>query len=254
MILLISPAKSLDFDTPSIIDSKSNVQFKEEVQNLVTQLKELSHQDISKLMGVSDALAKLNYERFQNFGKTYTAKNSKSSLLAFQGDVYQGMEADSFTEDEFNYAQDHLRILSGLYGILRPLDWIQPYRLEMGTKFQNNGGKNLYEFWGNKITENVNKELKKTKSEFLVNLASNEYFKSVKKKEITLPIITPQFKDQKNGEFKMISFFAKKARGAMTAYIIKNKVKTLEELKKFSWDGYSHNESLSKELEPCFTR
>lgn len=254
MLILISPAKSLDFETPSIVESKSIIQFKNEAQDLVGQLKDLSHQDISKLMGVSDSLAKLNYERFQNFGKTFTAKNSKTALLAFQGDVYQGMEAYSFTEDNFSYAQDYLRILSGLYGILRPLDWIQPYRLEMGTKFQNNSGKNLYEFWGTKITENVNKELKKSKSEYLVNLASNEYFKAVKKKEISLPIITPQFKDQKNGEFKMISFFAKKARGAMTSYIIKNQVKTYDELKKFEWDGYTYNSELSKEWEPCFTR
>lgn len=254
MIILISPAKSLDFETPSIVETKSNVQFKDEIQSLVSQLKELNHQDISKLMGVSETLAKLNFERFQNFGKTYTAKNSKTALLAFQGDVYQGMKAETFSEKEFSHAQDHLRILSGLYGILRPLDWIQPYRLEMGTKFQNSGGKNLYEFWGSKITDNVNKELKKSKSDFLVNLASNEYFKSIKKKDITLPIITPQFKDQKNGQFKMISFFAKKARGAMTAYLIKNEVKSYEDLKKFEWDGYSFNEELSKEWEPCFTR
>lgn len=254
MLILISPAKSLDFETPSTVEVKSNVQFKEEIQSLINELKALSHQDIAKLMGVSDALAKLNFERFQNFGKTYTAKNSKTALLAFQGDVYQGMEAETFSEKEFSYAQDHLRILSGLYGILRPLDWIQPYRLEMGTKFENSGGKNLYEFWGSKITDNVNNELKKSKSDFLVNLASNEYFKSVKKKDIVSPIITPQFKDQKNGQFKMISFFAKKARGAMTAYLIKNEVKTYEDLKKFEWDGYSFNEELSKEWEPCFTR
>ena len=160
----------------------------------------------------------------------------------------------SFSEAEFDYAQDHLRILSGLYGILRPLDWMQPYRLEMGTKFNNSVGKNLYEFWGDKITDVVNKELKKSKSEFLVNLASNEYFKSVKKKNITTPIITPNFKDAKNGEYKMISFFAKKARGAMTAYIIKNQVKTYEELLKFEWDGYLYNEQMSSDLNPVFTR
>jgi cytoplasmic iron level regulating protein YaaA (DUF328/UPF0246 family) len=164
------------------------------------------------------------------------------------------MEANEFSEAEFSYAQDHLRILSGLYGILRPLDSMQAYRLEMGTKFQNTVGKNLYEFWGDKITVNVNKELKKTKSEYLVNLASNEYFKSIKKKDIKLPIITPQFKDQKNGEYKMISFFAKKARGAMTAYLIKNKVKSMDDLIKFEWDGYSYNQELSTDLEPVFTR
>jgi uncharacterized protein len=254
MLIVISPAKSLDFETPSIVEQKSSVQFKNEVQELIAQLKELGHQDIANLMGVSDALAKLNYERFQKFAKTYSDKNSKTALLAFQGDVYQGMEASQFSEAEFNYAQEHLRILSGLYGILRPLDRMQAYRLEMGTKFQNTGGKNLYEFWGDKITVNINKELKKTNSEYLVNLASNEYFKSIKKKDIKLPIITPQFKDQKNGEYKMISFFAKKARGAMTAYLIKNEVKSIDDLMKFEWDGYSFNQELSTELEPVFTR
>ncbi len=254
MLVVISPAKSLDFENQSVIKDSSQLEFKKEAAQLISELQSLSVSDISILMSLSDNLSQLNYDRFQNFKKSYTDKNAKQAVLAFTGDVYVGMEAEKFSQEEFEYAQDHLRILSGLYGALRPLDLIQPYRLEMGTKFQNTGGKNLYEFWGNKVTDSINKQLKKSKSDILVNLASNEYFKVLKKKDIQAEIITPNFKDAKNGEYKMISFFAKKARGAMTAFIIKNKITSVEGLKGFDWEGYVYNESLSKVSELVFTR
>ena len=254
MLVVISPAKSLDFEKQSIVTDSSQIEFKEEAIQLVQELKVLNREDIGSLMSLSDKLSKLNYDRYQNFKRSYTESNSKQSLLAFKGDVYVGMEAENFSQNDFSYAQDHLRILSGLYGTLKPLDLIQPYRLEMGTKFENSVGKNLYEFWGNKVTDSINSQLKKSKSEFLVNLASNEYFKVLKKKQINAQIITPNFKDAKNGQYKMISFFAKKARGAMTAYIIQNKITKVEGLKGFNWDGYVYNESLSKGNDLIFTR
>jgi cytoplasmic iron level regulating protein YaaA (DUF328/UPF0246 family) len=253
MLAVISPAKTLDFETPWKLDF-SQPQFLNESQELINQLKKLSVKDISELMSISEKLSILNSERFLNWHKPFTANNAKPAILAFRGDVYTGLDADSFTKKDFTFAQTHLRILSGLYGLLRPLDLIQAYRLEMGTAFVNLRGKNLYEFWNDKITQQLNLELKQQKKPCLINLASNEYWSVVKPANIDADIVTPLFKDQKNGQYKIISFFAKKARGMMAAYIIKNRIKKAEDLKSFDWEGYRFDSKLSKANEWVFTR
>ncbi|MGI1679498.1 MAG: peroxide stress protein YaaA [Cellvibrionaceae bacterium] len=254
MLIVISPAKTLDFESPAISDIHTTPQFIPESKKLIKDLKKLAPHDISKLMSISDKLGTLNYDRFQEWKPTFTPKNSKQALLAFKGDVYTGLDAETFKANDFKFSQKHLRILSGLYGLLRPMDLMKPYRLEMGTKFANTKGKDLYEFWGETLTEQLNADLKAAKSNVLVNLASNEYFKAVKPKLIEGEIITPVFKDWKNGQYKIISFFAKKARGLMSAYIIKNRLTKPSELLSFDVDGYSYNESFSTKDSPVFTR
>jgi uncharacterized protein len=254
MITLISPAKSLDFENPVTSSKTTKPRFLSESQLLIDQLRELAPQDIASLMKLSDNLAQLNYDRFQQFQIPFNKKNARACVFAFRGDVYQGLDADSLNADDLAFAQNHLRILSGLYGVLRPLDLMQAYRLEMGTKFSNNGGKNLYEFWGNTLNKSIQKELDKSNSKALVNLASNEYFKAVKAKDISQPIITPVFKDFKNGQYKIISFFAKKARGLMARYIIQNRIEQVEDLKSFDLDGYKLSKKLSNDQEIVFTR
>jgi hypothetical protein len=199
-------------------------------------------------------LGELNYERFLNWHRPFDSDNAKQALLAFTGDVYTGLAADTFKADDFKFAQQHLRILSGLYGLLRPLDLMQPYRLEMGTKFANRSGKNLYDFWGEKITEAVNAQLDKLGSQVLVNLASNEYFKAIKPKVLGAEIITPVFKDLKGGKYKIVSFYAKKARGMMAAYAIKNRITDVQALKQFDTAGYAYNPAMSTAREWVFTR
>ncbi len=254
MLLVISPAKNLDFDTPAKTKQKSTPDFLDEAQLLIDELRQLAPQDISALMSISDKLGVLNYDRFQQWSTPFTDDNAKQAVLAFNGDVYTGLNAESFSAAEFKFAQKHLRILSGLYGLLRPLDLMQAYRLEMGTKFNNQRGKNLYEFWGNLITEALNKQLKLLKTDVLVNLASNEYFKSVKAKGLDANIITPVFKDWKGDKYKIISFYAKKARGLMCAYAINHQLNDVEDLKKFDSEGYAFNEAMSSEKEWVFTR
>ena len=254
MITVISPAKSLDFEGPLATKQKSQPKYLEESQQLVKQLRKLAPQDIASLMKLSDKLATLNFDRYQSFKPPFTLDNARQALLAFRGDVYQGLDADTLSSDDFKYAQKHLRILSGLYGILKPLDLIQPYRLEMGTKFQNKAGKNLYEFWGNTLNEHLQKELKKQEQPVIINLASNEYFKALKEKQMPFRIITPSFKDFKNGEYKMLSFFAKKARGMMTRFIIQNQVDHPEGLKDFNSDGYYFDKKSSTEDKLMFLR
>jgi cytoplasmic iron level regulating protein YaaA (DUF328/UPF0246 family) len=205
------------------------------------------------LMSISPKLGELNANRFQTWQLPFTPGNAKQALLAFKGDVYTGLDADTFSESDFAFSQKHLRILSGLYGVLKPLDLIQPYRLEMGTKLGNARGPNLYHFWDNKLTESLDKELE-SDDNVLINLASNEYFKSVKVKSLKARMITPVFKDMKNGQYKMISFYAKKARGLMSAYIIKNKLEEVESLKGFDSEGYCFNPDMSKGDEWVFTR
>ena len=205
-------------------------------------------------MKVNSQIAELNYERFFRWNPDFNMENANHTLLSFKGDVFLGIDALSFTHDDFKFAQSHLRVLSGLYGLLRPLDLMQPYRLEMGTKLDTEEGKNLYEFWGSDITEGLNKQLKKIKSDTLINLASNEYFKSVKPKELNATIITPAFKEYKNGEYKMIGIYAKKARGLLSRYIIKNKLSDPEDLKSFNEEGYRFNKTLSKGNNWVFTR
>ena len=238
MLTVLSPAKTLDYESPSITDQASTPQFMDQSALLVDDARTLAPDDIRSLMGVSEAIASLNHERFMNWAPESTTANAKQAILAFKGDVYTGLEAETMSTNDLEFAQAHLRILSGLYGLLRPLDLMQPYRLEMGLKFSNQRGKNLYEFWGERITDAINADLVSAGTETLVNLASNEYFKAVKTKSLNADIITPQFKDLKNGQYKMISFFAKKARGVMARYIIDNQLTDPDQLKSFTGSGY----------------
>ncbi|WP_101758597.1 peroxide stress protein YaaA [Oceanicoccus sp. KOV_DT_Chl] len=254
MLLVISPAKTLDFETPAKTKVATTPDFLEQSQQLIKQLQDLAPADISSLMSISEKLGLLNFDRFHSWHTPFDTKNAKQALLAFKGDVYTGLDAESFTAADFKFAQKHLRILSGLYGLLRPLDLIQPYRLEMGTKFANQGGANLYQFWGEQLTQAVNTQLKKTKSTVLVNLASNEYFKALQSKGIEADIVTPVFKDKKNGQYKIISFYAKKARGLMSAYVIKHQLTNVEDLKKFDVEGYRYNAAMSSTSDWVFSR
>lgn len=256
MLIVISPAKSLDFENQIKTPHKTKPRFLKASSELIQKLKSLSPKDISSLMSLSTKLAELNHSRYQSWKESHTTQNAKPCLFAFQGDVYQGMETESFTEKDLTVAQKNLRILSGLYGLLRPLDIIQPYRLEMGTKLKVSNKKNLYEFWQNEITKQVLKDMSEAKTDILVNLASNEYFKSINTKDLNdKTIISPVFKDYKNGTYKIISFYAKKARGMMSAFLIKNHVSDLKGLKKFNTAGYKYSKELTeKEFEPVFVR
>lgn len=254
MLIVVSPAKTLDYETPAKTKVFTQPDYLNNSQELIERLRHMQPQDIASLMKVSDKIAGLNFERFQDWDKKFTVKNAKQSVLAFKGDVYTGLDAESFNAKDFAFAQKHLRILSGLYGLLRPLDLMQAYRLEMGSKLDTDHGKNLYEFWGSTITEGLNTQLKKIKSETLINLASNEYFKSVKSKQLNAEIITPAFKEFKNGEYKMISFYAKKARGMLSRYIIQHQLSKPEDIKTFSDEGYAFSQKLSKGNTWVFTR
>ncbi len=254
MIAILSPAKSLDFEKQFDIKS-ANTRFNDETQQLIDVLKTKSEEEVQELMSISDKLAQLNVERYDNFKKRIP-KHAKQAALAFQGDVYQGLEAEDFSQEEHDYAQQHIRILSGLYGLLRPLDLIQPYRLEMGTKLKTDKGNNLYDFWGDKITDQLKKDIKSQGDKILINLASNEYFKSINKKEFKkdFKIVDVEFKDFKNGKYKIISFFAKKARGLMARYIVKNQIEKIEDLKGFDLDGYSFDAQDSTDSKLAFKR
>jgi len=254
MLIVVSPAKTLDYETPPKTKISTIPDYLDDSQELVNRLRKFSSLDISELMKVSKKIADLNFDRYEAWNKKFTEKNAKQAVLAFKGDVYTGLDAESFSAADFKFAQKHLRILSGLYGLLRPLDLMQPYRLEMGTKLETDRGKNLYEFWGSTITEGLNKQLKKTKSEHLINLASNEYFRSVKPKELNAEIITPEFKEYKSGDYKMIGIYAKKARGMLSRYIIQNHLTDPEDIKSFNEDGYKFNKQLSKGHKWVFTR
>lgn len=253
MIILLSPAKSLNYDPLPDLE-RTQPRFKKDTLELAEIMKGKSTSDLRKLMHISEKLADLNYERFQNFSKSYTQKNAKQAMFAFTGDVYQGLEAGTFTEKQIEYAQDHVRMLSGLYGILRPLDVMQPYRLEMGTKLKTPRGSNLYEFWGDRIAKTINKDLKATGSEVLINLASNEYYKAVDMNALNANIYDIDFRELRGDEFKFISFSAKKARGFMTQYIVKKKLKDPEKIKGFDLEGYMYNEELSSDRKWTFTR
>jgi len=254
MIIVISPAKTVDFDTPPQTSKFTTPDFLTESNKLVREMRHYSRNDIKKLMKVSDKIADLNVERFKSFKTPFTAKNAKQALLAFKGDVYTGLNVEDFKAKDLDFAQKHLRILSGLYGLLRPLDLMQAYRLEMGLKLPIKNTKNLYEFWDNRVTDTINNEFKKQKENTLINLASNEYFKVIQKKNLKGTIITPAFKEARDGGFKMIGIYAKKARGLMSNYIIKNRIKDPEEIKKFSLDGYKFNKKLSTDTDWTFTR
>jgi len=254
MITVISPAKTLDFDTPACTEQYSEPTFLKESKQLIGVLKKKSAGELEELMSISTDLATLNRDRYKSWQVPFTPENAKQAALAFKGDVYLGLEAQQYTAKQLQFAQQHLRILSGLYGLLRPLDLIQPYRLEMGTALETRRGGNLYDFWGDKITQALEADLAQQKKPVLVNLASNEYFKSVQAKNLHAEVITPNFKYWKNGKWMFISFFAKKARGQLATYIIKNRITSPEKIKGFDIDGYAYNEELSKGNNWIFSR
>jgi cytoplasmic iron level regulating protein YaaA (DUF328/UPF0246 family) len=254
MLIVISPAKTLDYETPPTTKKATQPAFLSRSGALVADARKLSPEKVGKLMGISEKLADLNHQRFMNWGVPFNLDNAKQSVLAFKGDVYTGLDAESMSAADLTFAQKHLRILSGLYGLLRPLDLMQAYRLEMGLKFANSGGKNLYEFWGTEITDGLNAQLKSLKSDVLVNLASKEYFRAVQSRGLNAEIITPVFKDLKNGKYRVISFFAKKARGQMTRFVIDQRLDDVKGIKKFRADGYRYNKIESTAREWVFTR
>ncbi|WP_020682276.1 peroxide stress protein YaaA [Marinobacterium rhizophilum] len=246
MLIVISPAKTLDFETPPVTDRHSQPAYLDQSQLLIDELRTLAVQDVAELMKLSDKLASLNVARYASWETPFDADNAKQALLAFKGDVYTGLDAESLSADDLDFAQSKLCILSGLYGLLKPLDLMQPYRLEMGTKLKNKRGKDLYQFWGPRLTDALNRELMTSQTPVLVNLASNEYFRSVQPKNLEARLITPVFKDWKNGQYKIISFYAKKARGLMARYIIQNRIQDPEQLRGFDLDGYRFAESMSQ--------
>ena len=254
MLTVISPAKTLDYETPVAAKKQSQPLFMDRSAELVEILQNYTPKRLSKLMGISDKLARLNAERFAAWEPKSTKKNARQSLLAFKGDVYVGLDAGRFDQDDFAFAQDHLRILSGLYGVLRPLDLMQPYRLEMGTQLKNDHGNDLYAYWGDTITGALNKQLQKNGDKFLVNLASNEYFKSVRVDGLKAQVIAPVFKDEKNGKYKIVSFFAKKARGLMSGWMIRNRVSKPDDLVRFADAGYRFSPKDSTDESPVFLR
>lgn len=254
MLVLISPAKTLDFDTPPQTERFSQPDFLPQAQELIDRLRELAPHQVSALMGISDKLGQLNYDRYAQWHTPFEPSNAKQAVLAFKGDVYTGLAAEQFSQADLDFAQDHLRILSGLYGLLRPLDLIQPYRLEMGTRLSTAKGKTLYDFWGQSLTQAINEQLQRQGCKALINLASQEYFRAVDAKALAAPLITPVFKDWKNGQYKVISFYAKKARGMMASYLIRNRLKRLDDLRYFNEGGYGFAPGLSSDSEWVFTR
>ena len=254
MLMVLSPAKTLDYETPITIKKFSQPSLLNDSALLIKGLKKMSPFEVSSLMHISDKLGTLNFERYQEWQQPFTPDNARQAILAFKGDVYTGLNAETLTAKDLNWAQNHLRILSGLYGVLRPLDLMQAYRLEMGTRLENKRGNDLYEFWGERITNQLNEVLQKDKKPILVNLASNEYFKAVQPKKLNAEVITPVFKDLKGGKYKIISFFAKKARGMMARYIIDNRISRVEDLRHFGTEGYSFNAAMSSDRELVFTR
>ncbi|WP_338526144.1 peroxide stress protein YaaA [Pseudomonas batumici] len=254
MLMVISPAKTLDFETPPVTRRFTQPQYLDHSQELIEQLRTLSPAQISELMHVSDKIGGLNAARFGSWTPAFTPDNAKQALLAFKGDVYTGLHAEDFNDADFDFAQTHLRMLSGLYGLLRPLDLMQPYRLEMGTKFANARGKDLYAFWGTRISEWLNEALAEQGDEVLLNLASNEYFSAVKRSALNARVINTEFRDQKNGQYKIISFYAKKARGMMARFVIRERIQNPEQLKTFDEQGYRFSTEFSKPDNLVFLR
>jgi cytoplasmic iron level regulating protein YaaA (DUF328/UPF0246 family) len=254
MLILLSPAKTLDFDNARIIKQKSYPEFPKQAAELVSILKSFDTKSLMELMKISPKLASLNVERFKTWQHQPDENIMRQAICAFSGDVYTGLQVADWNEDDFEFSQEHIRILSGLYGILRPLDYISPYRLEMGTKLHTKRGENLYQFWNDTLQKNIQNQLRTQGDDVLLNLASNEYFKAIQTKKLNARIISPQFKDAKNGQYKLISFFAKKARGLMARYVIKNRITQIEKLKEFTDGGYYFNDRLSKGDQWVFTR
>ena len=254
MLIVISPAKTLDYETPPVTKSHTKPAMLKQSQQLIDNLRRYSALDLAELMKLSIKLAELNFERYHDWKTPFTTRNAKQAVLAMKGEVYTGLDAESLEQDDFDFAQQHLRILSGLYGVLRPLDLMQPYRLEMGTKLPNTRGKDLYAFWGEEVTRAINKALKAQGDDVLINLASNEYYKSIKPKLIEGRIITPQFKEKKDGAYRMIGVFAKKARGLMSRYIIENRLQEPEQIQGFRKAGYRFSKQQSKGDQWVFIR
>ena len=254
MLAIISPAKTLDYNSPAPTRKHTEPQFLEDSSELIDELREFAPPDVADLMGISSKLAELNVERYATWRTPFTRRNARQAILAFKGDVYLGLDAYSYTERDFTWAQKHVRILSGLHGLLKPLDLIQPYRLEMGSRLKNGRGSDLYEFWGDKVTDALNEALAAQKQPLLINLASNEYFNVLDAGRIDARIVTPTFRDLKNGRYKFLSFFAKKARGLMTSHIVKNRVSTLKALRAFDWQGYRFSKDQSRADEWVFLR
>jgi len=254
MLILLSPAKTLDMESPARVAEPSQPGLLDESGKLVTSLRRYRKGKLSDLMKISEPLAELNVERFRAWEPPFNVDNARPAIQAFRGDVYHGLDADSLKKRDLDFAQKHLRILSGLYGVLKPLDLIQAYRLEMGTSLKTRRGKNLYDFWGERITQYLNEELDDMKQPMVVNLASNEYFKSVKSSQLTAPLISPVFKDEKNGNYKIISFFAKKARGAMARHLLLSRAKDASAVETFDGLGYLLDTKLSSAGQPVFLR
>ncbi|MCU7939869.1 MAG: peroxide stress protein YaaA [gamma proteobacterium symbiont of Bathyaustriella thionipta] len=255
MLIVISPAKKLDFESLPQTDDFSMPDCLQDSSELINTLRPYSVKELEKLMHLSNNLAQLNHDRYQDWSMPFNPQNAKQAILTFKGDVYAGLNIESFSDEDLSFTQAHLRILSGLYGLLKPLDLMQPYRLEMGTRLENERGKNLYEFWGSQITQLINQQLKALSTDTLLNLASNEYFKSVKTKELNGQIITPVFKEKRDDDsYKIIGIYAKKARGMMSAFILKNQITDVEHIKAFSQAGYVYNPDLSSKSDWVFSR
>lgn len=256
MLMLLSPAKTLDYETPlpKALPPVTQPAFLAQSEQLIATLRTQSEADIQKLMGISEKLAALNVARFRDFTLPFTTENARACLLAFRGDVYDGLQADDFSKADFTFAQSHLRILSGLYGLLRPLDLIQPYRLEMGTKLPNPHGKDLYAFWGSQLADAINEAAKAAKTDTVINLASEEYSKAVDRNALKVRLISPQFKEEKGNQLRILSLFAKRARGMMARHLIQSQAKDTNTLHAFATDGYRFRPDLSTEETPVFAR
>ena len=255
MITLLSPAKTLDYESPLPVKDFSIPENLRQSKQLIKELRKKDPQDLSDLMGLSEKLANLNFERNMNWEPPVKHSDDiRQAIFAFKGDVYTGLSAYSLKKSDINFLDKHVRILSGLYGILKPLDLMSPYRLEMGTKLETSEGKDLYEFWGQEITNSINESISSHKSKYILNLASVEYFYSVKNDLLNGEVISPVFKDYKNGKYKIISFFAKKARGSMTRYLVENRIDSPKDISGFDYDGYKYSKSESTEYSPVFLR
>jgi hypothetical protein len=256
MIIVLSPAKSLDYETPPHVSKHTIPDFVDDAAELIGGLRRLSPQQIASLMDISDPLAQLNFQRYADWSPHFGKHNAKQAVLAFNGDVYEGFDARTLSAADLDYAQNHVRVLSGLYGLLRPLDLLQPYRLEMGTQFANARGKDLYAFWGERITHALNAQLKRIKgaSRVLINCASNEYFRSVKPKLLDAPVVTTVFEDWKGGQYKVISFHAKRARGLMARFAVEQRIAAPEGLKDFDSEGYAFDAKASNDATYVFRR
>jgi len=254
MLFLLSPAKTLDFESAALVGEFSQPRLIDQSAALIEDAKALNVDDVKSLMGVSDKIAELNVNRFHSWSVPFDVQNAKQAVYAFKGDVYTGLNIETCSESQVAYVNSNVRILSGLYGLLRPLDLMQPYRLEMGVKFQSKTAENLYKFWGKQLSELINSDLCDEHDPVVVNLASNEYFKAIDTKQLEAPIITAQFKQQRGNDYKMIGIYAKRARGLMTRYLAKNQASSVDDIKRFNLEGYCLNKSLSNDTTLVFTR